>query len=304
VIATRRRATWLLAVAPAFSTAPPPAGAGESVSASAARVAPDDASSSSAGLDDATKERFLREGRIEGVRDAGGGITGSKRATLVLDGLEHDAHVQTIDDSKAMAVLADGPPEMDFRDSYRHYVAAYRLDRLLGLGMVPVSVVRVFHGRTAAFTWWVDEVLMDERERVKKGVQPPNASRWSREVGAVNVFNELIYNTDPNSGNLLIDRDWRIWMIDQSRAFKIFKTLRHEEKLSRRCPRGLLDAMRRLDEPTLGRTMGDLLGTGQIEGLLARRDRIVAHCEAQIAEYGEAIVLYDLPARAGEPGKR
>jgi len=291
---TRQNAAWLLALAIALLGVSRPAAAGPSRSEASAPAV----------LDDAAKERFLREGEIVGVRDAGGGITGTRRATLVLEGLEHDAHVQTIDDSKAMAVLADGPPEMDFRDSYRHYVAAYRLDRLLGLGMVPVSVVRVFHGRTAAFTWWVDDVLMDERERGKKGVQPPNVSRWSREVTAVNLFNELIYNTDPNSGNLLIDREWRLWMIDQSRAFKIFETLQHEEKLGRRCARGLLEAMRRLDEPTLRRTMGDLLGEGQIEGLLARRDRIVAYFDEQVAELGEATVLYDLPDRADRPAER
>jgi len=165
-------------------------------------------------------------------------------------------------------------------------------------------VDRVFRRQSAAFTWWVDDVLMDERQRGKKSVQPPNVSRWSRELAAVNLFNELIYNTDPNSGNLLIDRDWRLWMIDQSRAFKIFKTLQHEEKLGRRCARGLLEALRRLDEPTLSQAMGDLLGEGQIRGLLARRDLIVAHFERQVAQFGEATVLYDLPSRADPPAER
>jgi len=58
--------------------------------------------------------------------------------------------------------------------------------------------------------------------------------------------------------------------------------------------------MRRLDEAALRHAMGDLLGSGQIEGLLARRDRIVAHFDAQVAELGEATVLYDLPDRTGE----
>jgi hypothetical protein len=31
------------------------------------------------------------------------------------------------------------------------------------------------------------------------------------------AFDQLIYNTDRNLGNLLIDGDWRIWMIDHTR---------------------------------------------------------------------------------------
>lgn len=248
-------------------------------------------------LDDAAKERFLREARLVHVRSAGGGITGSSRATLELDGFAHDAHVQSIDEARAMAVLEDGPPELDFRDSYKHNVAAYRLDRLLGLGMVPVSVVRVFRGRSAAFTWWVDDVQMDERERQKKDVQPPSARHWTAEVGAVRLFDQLIYNTDPNPGNQLIDRDWRIWMIDQSRAFKIFKTLEQEKGLGRRCARQLLEGLRRLDRASLTATMDDLLSAGQVEALLARRDQIVAHYDAEVAKLGDGVVLYDLPPR-------
>ncbi len=283
----RRRATLLLAVAPAVSFASRPAAGGQ----------PPSTASAAAGLDDAARERFLLEARLVRVRDAGSGITPSQRATLSLDGVEHDAHVQAIDEGRAMAVLDDGPPELDFRDSYKNNVAAYRLDRLLGLGMVPVSVVRVFRGRSAAFTWWVDHVQMDERERLKKNAQPPNASRWTREVGAVRVFDHLIYNADRHPGNLLIDRDWRIWMIDHSRAFKIFKTVEHAERLGQRCARRLLDALRRLDRATLLAKTEDVLSAGQVEALLARRDQIVAHFDARIAELGEAVVLYDLPPR-------
>jgi hypothetical protein len=260
-----------------------------------------------AALDDAARERFLLEARIVSAKDAGGGSTPSKRATLRLDGLEHDAHIQTIDKMEPVLNLADGPPELDFRDSYKNNVAAYRLDRLLGLGMVPVTVVRLYQRKKASFTWWVDDVQMNERERAKEGIQPPNLTRWDREIFVVRVFDELIYNTDRNPGNLLIDDHWRVWMIDHSRAFKIFKTLECEsgpgaceERLGTRCARQLLAGMRGLDEPTLHKEMEDLLSPGQIEGLLARRDRIVAHYDAKIAEIGvEAAVLYDLPPRDG-----
>jgi hypothetical protein len=241
----------------------------------------------------AERERFLLEGRIVRDRDAGGGISGSRRVTLSLDGIEHDAHVQSIDETKPMATLESGP-ELDFRDSYVNNVAAYRLDRLLGLGMVPVTVVRRYKRGDASFTWWIDDVKMSERERKKKKVEPPDVARWNRQAFVVRVFDELIYNTDRHLGNLLIDGEWRMWMIDHTRAFKIFKSLARERSLGTRCPRQLLAALRSLDEVTLRQKMADLLTQGQIDGLLARRDRIVAYYDARIAELGEAAVLYDL----------
>ena len=91
-------------------------------------------------------------------------------------------------------------------------------------------------------------------------------------------------------------------MIDQSRAFKIFKTLDSRDKLGRRCARQLLDALRRLDRAALKEKTGDVLSGGQVEALLARRDQIVSHFDARVAELGEAVVLYDLPPR-DEAGK-
>jgi hypothetical protein len=243
---------------------------------------------------DEAQERLLLSGSIVRDRDAGGGTTGSRRVTLRLDGAEHDAHVQAIDETRPMANLESGL-ELDFRDSYVNNVAAYRLDRLLGLGMVPVTVARRYRRGDASFTWWIDGLQMSERERKKRKIEPPDVGRWNSQALLVRVFDELIHNTDRHLGNLLIDGQWRIWMIDHTRAFKIFKTLPHEKNLGTRCPRQLLAALRGLDAAALRIKMGDLLDEGRIDGLLARRDRIVAHFDARIAELGEAAVVYELP---------
>jgi hypothetical protein len=257
-----------------------------------------------AAFDDAAKERFLLEGRLVRSKDAPGGTTPSQRATLSLDGIEHDAHIQVIDEARAMVTL-EGGPELDFRDSHRNNVAAYRLDRLLGLGMVPVTVVRPYKGRDAAYAWWVDDLRMSEEQRLKKKLEIPDANRWNRQIFVVRAFDELIYNTDRNPGNLLIDADWRIWMIDHTRAFKIFRTLGREKQLGTRCARQLLAALRGLDAAALRGQMEGLLAPGQVEGLLARRDQIVAYYDAKVAALGEASVLYDLPPRnTAEPPAR
>lgn len=253
-------------------------------------------------LTDAEMEAFLAKGKIGRTRGVGAGVTGSTRATLRHRDLEHDAHIQSIDLTQPLGKMIGGV-EIDFRDSYRNNVAAYRLDRLLGLGMVPVTVVRSFEQKTSAFTWWVDDVVMTEAQRREQKVEAPDPEAWNREMYAVRIFDQLIYNFDRNLGNLLIDSSWRIWMIDHTRAFKIFKELKDPANLRYRCPRGLLEALRRLDRPKLDGAMRGLLGSGQSAGILARRDLIVRYFDGRIAEIGEAEVLYDLPPRlTARPG--
>ena len=100
-----------------------------------ARAGGEDAPAKKAlGLTDAEQEAFLAEGTVVRVRSVGAGITGSLRATLRKDGLEHEAHIQSIDQTKPLNAMDGGAAEIDFRDTYRNNVAAYRLDRLLGLG--------------------------------------------------------------------------------------------------------------------------------------------------------------------------
>jgi hypothetical protein len=247
---------------------------------------------------DAERERFLLEAEVVKKKGAPGGVTGSYRATLRLGDFQHDAHIQPYDEYRSQMPLASGV-ELDFRDSWRNNVAAYRLDRLLGLGMVPVTVVRKDpkSNKSAAFTWWVDELLMDATERFDKRILPKDSVSWNRQLYVVRIFDQLIYNFDRNMGNLLIDKGWNLWMIDHSRGFKIFKELRKEKNLPETCEAELFARLRALDKPTLQEAMKDLLVEGQIDGLLARRDRIVEVYESKIAERGEAQVLFRLPSR-------
>lgn len=117
---------------------------------------------------------------------------------------------------------------------------------------------------------------MLELDRIKKKVQPPHVQSWNDQVGIVRVFDQLIYNTDRNLGNLVIDRQWRIWMIDHSRAFRMSHEIREPKNLTR-CDRVLLEKMKELTEPQLAVAMGDYLRESEIEAILRRRDKIVKH---------------------------
>jgi len=246
-------------------------------------------------LSRAEMEEFLMNGKVVARKGLSMGITNSQRATLDDGKLKHDAHIQTVDIQKASFQTAT-KTELNFRDSYKFNMAAYELDKLLELNMVPVSVERKVGGDMAAVTWWVDDALMTELDRHKKKMGPPDPSTWNPQMYVCRVFDQLIYNTDRNLGNLVITKDWKIWMIDHTRAFRTMKDLPSPANLAQ-CDRKLLAKLRGLNKDVLTKGLERYLNSLQIGSLLARRDKIVTFFDGQIAKKGEAAVLFDLEGR-------
>lgn len=229
-------------------------------------------------LTDARMEDFLLHAKVGKTRTLGKGVTLALRATLSDGALTHDAQVQQVDEKRVQFETGRGV-EFNFRDSWTYNVAAYRLDRLIGLNMVPVSVARRYGNERAAFTWWVDDVMMDEGQRLKQHRDAPDTSRWNQQMQLVRLFDQLIANTDRNLGNLLVTSDWRIWPIDHTRAFRLNRQPKSPGNITR-CDRQVLERLKRLDKPALRKVLGDLLSGDEIDALLARREAIVKQLEA------------------------
>jgi hypothetical protein len=225
------------------------------------------------GLTRAQKEEFLLKAKIVKTQQAAKGVTGTVRATLSDGTITHDASIQRIDDTRFNYQTAAGI-EMMFRDSWKYNVAGYRLDKLLGLNMIPATVERSYEGKKGSFSWWVEDVQMDEVTRQRKKLQAPDQNSWNQQMQIVNLFSQLIYNTDLNMTNILIDKDWNIWMIDFSRAFRSSSSLLNS-KLVVQCDTGLLAKLKQLDEAALNKELGPYVESPGIKGLLARRDKIV-----------------------------
>ena len=247
-------------------------------------------------LSDDQIEAFLRDAKVVKTKSVGKGVTGSLRATMTDGTLTHDAQIQQVEEKKTQFEAA-GAAEFNFEDSWRFNVAAYRVDRLIGLQMVPVTVSRKWKSAPAAFTWWIDDVMMDEGKRLKDKTQPPDSGLWNEQMQMVRVFDQLIYNVDRNMGNLLIGKTWRVWAIDHTRAFRTQNTLKTPANVTR-CDRQVVERLKQLNKDGLKKSIGEFVTEYQINGLLARRDKIVEIFE----KAGPSAVLIGAPTDTGGAG--
>jgi hypothetical protein len=238
-----------------------------------------------------TLERFLAESEVVRMRELGEGITRPWRVTLAREGVRHDAVFKTVDMplEPGGRRMADGTLLPFFRDTYQTEVAAYVIDRLIGLGMVPATVERSIQGKRGSLMWWLDAI--DESERKAQNLIPPDLEAWTEDLLKEHLFDNLIYNFDRNEGNVLITSDFQIRLIDHSRSMLPLDELPSPEKLTR-FSRSLLEGLERLEFDDLKTRIGHYLVDGEIRSLLARRDAILELARERVAQVGETAALY------------
>lgn len=238
-------------------------------------------------------EELLRSADIAAVEELGMGVVGPKRVSLIEGEIELRAIFRSAHRFSA--------------DSGHYEVAAYEIDKLLGLDMVPPAVARIItdehvlespdgrwvldHGQgptgeQGSLQLWVEGVMPIQ------GLEARVGADWAHQQSRIAIFDNLIGNRDRNLGNILIAPGWGVVLIDHTRSFASETEVeRPPEQFDRR----LVEKLRELDREALQDRLGGLLSSEQIGSILARRDALLDHLDKLIAERGEARVMIGAP---------
>jgi hypothetical protein len=222
-------------------------------------------------------EEYLKTAPIENIGDIPIGVTKPKRAFFAKGGLAGSA---------ALKYLPSGI-KSGFWEAYKSEIAAYKLDRILELDMVPPTIERRVGSELASLQLWVDGCKhLAETDQAKVSSSPT----WVKQVLRQRAFDNLIANIDRNAGNLLVDGEWNLILIDHSRAFG-GNTMPFLKQMTR-IDREFYERLKALDEPTL---MAELrpwvITAGTVRDILKRRDKIVAQFDKLAREKGDAAVF-------------
>ena len=269
-------ATWLVALPLAAQAPAPPAPAEAAAATVTAAVAEQVGANIWVGRH-AVFEEYLRTARIERVERVPIGVTKPERGFFAPGGLAASAAVKHLPMGQRSG----------FWEAYKSEIAAYQVDRLLGLDMVPVTVERRVGSDLASVQLWAEGC-----KHVKDVDQSacPKPIEWAKQVCRQKVFDNLIANIDRNAGNLLVDGEWNLVLIDHSRAFA--QDRMPFEKEMTRVDRAFFERLKALDEASVMKQVRPwVLGDGTARAILKRRDKIVARFEKLVWERGEAVVF-------------
>jgi hypothetical protein len=179
--------------------------------------------------------------------------------------------------------LRDGPRTLPAifvagnKSSINAQLSAYRLDVLLGLDLVPVSVARTVDGVAGVIATAPDRAINEAERRQQQQVRPSWCASGN-DYQLMYVFDALIGNLRRTAVDISYDRtSWQMQLTGNGAAFPTTKTLpKLADGVSRPVPNALAKRLAQLDFDSLQREFGELLNKQQLKALLARRDAILA----------------------------
>jgi len=206
-------------------------------------------------------EAYLRTAPIVRTEETDRGVTRPIRAFFAPGGAI---------ESMVWKELRPGRPN-GYYESYKSEIAAYEIDKLLELNMVPPKVERQVDGKTGVAVMWVTGARTFSELRGVPKPPPAMAPKFNRELTRAKMFHNLIGDIDPNLGNWLVDEAWNVILIDQSRALTDTTSLVHTMQ---GVDEALWARMQALSEEQLQARLSPWLDRAQIRAILSRRERL------------------------------
>ena len=243
-------------------------------------------------------ERFLRKARIVSEVKVGQGISDSSRVELAQGDRRQRALFKTAHQRLSFEFRFGAETAPRYRDSYKHEIAAYEFDKLIGLGVVPPVVERKIGGERGSLQLWIEDVWM---RFVYTDRPPPDPQRADEHVHVVRLLDYLIFNTDRHFRNLMFGPDWRPIVIDHSIAFHAMTV---PSRPLYRFPRQPIERLRALDQRQLKRALKRYLEKVQIRALERRREIVLGLVDQAVEREGPEATLFDWPRdRQGTGGQ-
>jgi hypothetical protein len=229
------------------------------------------------GMDDSQLEDLLKNGEIVSSEYIGTGVTKPKRL-LVRKGNSETSAVFKYEDSNPGLESKKSYVARRHNDAdrYQYDPAAYHLDRMINLEMVPVAVIRDVEGKEGAVGAWIPAAI-NERDRVEKEVEFTSYCNKDEQYRLRFVYDVLIYNDDRNLTNIVwTEKDFMLRFIDHSLAFQnVKKRPKQYRKIDLRVSDILQRQLESLNIDNVSQTLSPYLHPKQIEAIIVRRDLIL-----------------------------
>ena len=169
--------------------------------------------------------------------------------------------------------------------------AAYVVARMLGFDNIPPTVLRELDGKRGTLQLWLEGMETHAELLERRAEMSPD---WVDQMTAIWVFDNLLFNADRHPGNILIDPEGRVWMIDHIQTFQYDERLIDRDQV-RRIPRLMWQRLLEISDAEFEQALAGSLDNRQLEAFFERRERLVELIEGLITELGDARVLLDSP---------
>jgi len=229
-------------------------------------------------------ENYLRTAKIVSKRRAGG--RGENWVISLNDGkIARHGFFKLLNQTRPTLIA----------DSYKYGIAAYEMDKLLDLNLVPPVVEREIEGRKGSLQIFIEDNI-NESVRRMRNIKPPDLEKFKNTLEDLSVFENLTYSPSFCGERELADilimdkKDWKVWRVDFSEAFAPSPELIPGCEITG-CSKKLCQNLIKLEDKVIKTKLKHYLNDEEIGMLLKRKKLIIEKIKKLIAEEGKESVL-------------